>query len=61
MKIKTGKGILEQINTVYEFPTKITKAEVKEFALSLKDDDYCKLWKETFGESYEDYIEEIFK
>lgn len=58
--IKTGKGILENSKIVYEYP-KITKARFKKMALSLKDEHFCKVWKETFGESYDDFVEKMLK
>lgn len=59
MNIKIGKGIIDQINEIHEFTTKITKEDLKDFLMSISDENYEILWKESFGESYEDFVNKI--
>lgn len=59
MNIKIGKGIIDQINEIHEFTTKITKKEVKDALMSISTESFENLWKESFGESYEDFVNSV--
>lgn len=58
-KIKIGKGLLEQIKEIHEFPNKLTKEDLKDFLMSISDENYEILWKESFGETFEDFVNKI--
>lgn len=60
--IQTGKGLLSQIDKVYEYPIeKITKENLKEALMSISDENYEALWKRSFGETYKDFVEHLFE
>ena len=56
-EVKVGKGILDQIYEMHELPTKLTKEEVKDALMSISTESFENLWKESFGESYEDFVD----
>ena len=59
--IQIGKGLLTQINEIHEFSNIIDKEEVKKFCMSISDEGYENLWKETFGETYEEFIDKMLE
>ena len=59
--IQIGKGLLTQINEIHEFSNIIDKEEVKKFCMRISDEVYENLWKESFGETYEEFIDKMLE
>lgn len=59
--IQIGKGLLVQINEIHEFSNIIDKEEVKKFCMRISDEAYENLWKESFGETYEEFIDKMLE
>ena len=60
--IQIGKGLLSQIDEVYKYPTeKITKENIREALMSISDENYEALWKNSFGETYKDFVEHLLE
>ena len=59
--IQIGKGLLTQINEIHEFSNIIDKEEVKKFCMRISDEAYENLWKESFGETYEEFIDKMLE
>lgn len=55
----TGKGFLEQVKENYEFSTNINKEDLKTFCMSISDENFETLWKESFGETYEEFVNKM--
>lgn len=58
--IHIGKGIITQINEIHEYPS-TTKEDIRKALMSISNKWYEELWKRTFGETYEEFINKLFK
>lgn len=59
--IQTGKGLLAQINENHYIRYTINKEEIRECLMSISDENYETLWKKTFGETYEEFINKMLE
>lgn len=59
--IQIGKGLLEQIKETHEFSNIIDKEKVKKFCMDISDENYENLWKESFGETYKEFVDKMFE
>lgn len=60
--IQIGEGLLAQINEVHEYPIPIaTKENIREALISISDKRYEELWRETFGETYEEFVNKLLE
>lgn len=59
--IQTGKGLLAQINENHYIRHTINKKEIREYLMSISDENYETLWKKTFGETYEEFINKMLE
>ena len=61
-EIYTGKGLIEQMNEIHIFSTEVNKKSLKEFLINVvSDDEYEMLWKRTFGETFEEFVNRILE
>lgn len=58
--IQTGKGLLTQINEIYEYPP-ITKEDIRKALMSISTEEYEELWRRTFGETYEEFVNKLLE
>lgn len=58
--INIGKGLLTQINEVHEYSS-ITKENVREALMSISNKCYEELWRRTFGETYEEFVNKLLE
>ncbi len=59
--IQTGKGLLVQINEVHPIKHAVTKENIRESLMSISDESFEILWKKTFGETYEEFINKMLE
>ena len=59
-EIVVGKGLLAQINEVHEYPIP-TKDNIREALMSISTEEYETLWKETFGETYKEFVDKLLE
>lgn len=61
-EIHTGKGLIEQMSEIYTFSTEVNKKSLKEFLINVvSDDEYEMLWKRTFRETFEEFVDKILE
>lgn len=59
--IQIGEGLLAQINEVHEYLPIATKENIREALMSISDKRYEELWRETFGETYEEFVNKLLE
>lgn len=61
-EIHTGKGLIEQMSEIHTFSTEVNKKSLKEFLINVvSDDEYEMLWKRTFGETFEEFVNKVLE
>ena len=61
-EIYTGKGLIKQMNETHTFSTEVNKKSLKEFLINVvSDDEYEMLWKRTFGETFEEFVNKVLE
>jgi len=58
--IHIGKGILAQVNEVHEYPP-TTKEDIRKALMSISNEQYEEIWKETFGETYKEFVDKLLE
>lgn len=58
--IQTSKGLITQVNEIHEYPT-VTKENIREALMSISNKWYEELWRRTFGETYEEFVNKLLE
>lgn len=53
------KENLNQIKSNYKYSNIITKETAKELLLSIRSKSFCSSWKNSFNETYEEFVDKL--